>query len=195
MAGRGRLNAFDLLPEAAEDDVVWAMRELGQRKRTQEDIRLEFNDRLAAKGIEGIKSTAFNKQAVRVAAAQRRMHNARALYDSMADELDPADVGRSTMQLGEFLKTLIIELVEEGDENKSPKQAMELSRAYQAVVTAQKTSTEHRQKLEAEIAAQLAKQADKALTVAAREKGISADTVSMIKAQLFGITLPARERP
>ncbi|MEH3120221.1 MAG: DUF3486 family protein [Methylorubrum populi] len=195
MAGRGRLTAFDLLPEEAEDDVVWAMRELAQRKRTQEDIRVELNARLAAKGIEGIKSTAFNKRAMRVAAAQRRIHNTKALYESMADDLEPADIGRSTMHLGEFLKTLITELVEDGAGNKSPKQAMELSRAYQSIVMAQKTSTEHRQKLEAEVAARLAKAAGKALDAAARHKGLSTETVAFMRAELLGIPMHKRGEP
>lgn len=42
---RGQLSSLDLLPDEAQDDLVWAIGELNRRQRTQTDILFEFNDR------------------------------------------------------------------------------------------------------------------------------------------------------
>lgn len=147
-ATRSRLSSIDLLPEEARDDVIWAMEQLAARTRTQADILFEFNDRLEAKGLEPISSSAFNRKAVRLAAAQRRMQEARAMFQGLASQFTAADVDENTVILGEYIKTLIVELLDNPD--TTPKQASELARAFHAAVSAQKISSERRQKLEDE---------------------------------------------
>lgn len=183
MAGRGRLSSIDLLPEEAEDDIVWACQELYARTRTQEDIRFELNDRLEAKGIEPVSRSAFNRKAVRLAAAQRRMQDARAMFEGLSEQFTAEDVDQNTILLGEFIKTLIVELVGDDSGEKTPKQAMELARAFQATVAAQKISTERRQKIEADFAAK----AGKAIDQVAQVKGLTADTVEEIKSKVLGV--------
>ena len=71
--GRGRLSSIDLLPEEAQDDILWALGELNQRQRTQADILFELNDRLEAKGFEAISKSAFNRNSTKLAARSRRI--------------------------------------------------------------------------------------------------------------------------
>ena len=62
--GRGRLSSIDLLPEEAEEDVVWALEQLRARNLPQTVILAEFNERLADKGIEAISKSSWSRYAV-----------------------------------------------------------------------------------------------------------------------------------
>lgn len=161
--GRGRLSSIDMLPAEAGDDVLWANQELYTRQQPIAEIFDLFNTRLAAKGIEPISRTAFYNRSLKIAAAQTRMRQAREMFAGLATEFTAENVDENTVVLGEFIKTLIQELVDDAAGLKSPKEAMELARAYQATVMAQKVSTDRRMKLEAEA---------KASAVAAMEKAI-----------------------
>lgn len=163
MAGRGRLSSIDMLPDEAADDIVWACEQLYERQRTQADILFDLNDRLEAKGLEPVSKSAFNRKAMRLAAAQRRMQEARAMFEGLSNQFTAKDVDDNTVILGEFIKTLIVELVDDSAGRKGPKEAMELARAYQATVSAQKMSTDRRQKVEAEARSKLVQAAEKAI--------------------------------
>lgn len=180
MAERRRLSSIDQLPEEAADDIVWATQELAARKRTQADILFDLNDRLEAKGIDGISRSAFSRYSVSKAAAQRRMMEARAMFDGVASQFDAKDVDQNTVVLGEFIKTLIVELVSDAGGAKGPKEAMELARAFQATVAAQKISTDRRQKLEAEMKASLVKATEAAIG-AVSEGGHPVDGAAVLK--------------
>lgn len=189
MAGRGRLDSLDRLPPEAEDDVVWACQELAARRRTIQDILFEFNDRLEAKGIEPVSRSAFYRSAADKAAAQTRMQRARSMFEGIASQFTAEDVDENTIILGEFIKTLIIELVHEGSGAKDTKQAMELARAFQATVAAQKISTDRRQKIEAEARAQLVKAAEKAVAEAEGNGQLKdgAEVLRKIREDIYGI--------
>ncbi|TXN71642.1 phage protein Gp27 family protein [Methylobacterium sp. WL6] len=195
MAERRRLSSIDMLPEEAADDIVWATQQLAGRERTQADILDELNERLTVKGLETISKSAFSRHSVNRAAAQRRMQEARAMFAGISSEFTAADVDENTVILGEFIKTLIIELVGDGAGVKKPKDAMELAKAFQATVSAQKISTDRRQKVEAEIQAKLAKATDAAIDVVAQEKGLTTDTVRGIKERILGLRLPKPAGP
>ena len=82
MAGtKLRLSSIDLVPEHAQDDIVWAIGELNQRLRTQADILFELNDRLATKGVEPISASAFNRKALKLRAAQIRLDEVNKLLE------------------------------------------------------------------------------------------------------------------
>jgi len=188
--GRGRLSSIDLLPEEAADDIVWACQELAARTRTQTDILFELNDRLEGKGIEPISRSAFNRKSMRLAAAQRRFSEARAMFEGLADQMTAKDVDENTIVLGEFIKTLIIELVDDQAGAKTPKQAMELARAFHAVVAGQKISSDRRKALEEEFRAAT----KKTLETVAKKSGMSEETRAMFYAELIG-TVPQRSTP
>lgn len=183
MAESARLNSVDLLPAEAEDDVVWVCQELASRKRTRLEILVEFNERLTEKGIKPISRSAFYRAAVERAAAVTRVQRAREMFKGIASQFTAEDVDENTIILGEFIKTLIIELVHDGAGAKDPKQAMELARAFQATVAAQKISTDRRQKLQAEFA----KRTEATIEKVAREGGLSADVVAQLRRDFLGV--------
>ncbi|MDG9793765.1 phage protein Gp27 family protein [Brucella anthropi] len=153
--GRSRLDSMELLPEEAQDDVVWAISQLNERRRSQADILFELNDRLEVKGIGPISKSAFNRKSTRLRRRTDQLEERRYIYAGIAEKLTPEEIGRSDIVLGEFLKTLIDELLD-GDGLNS-KNAMELARAYKETVVAQRHSAEHRRKAEEEASAKLAK--------------------------------------
>lgn len=156
--GRGRLSSLDLLPEEAQDDLVWALGELNQRQRTQADILFELNDRLEVKGIEPISRSAFNRRATRLARRTAQLEERRYVYAGIAERLTPEEVSKSDLVLGEFLKVLIDELLD-GSELTS-KSAMELARAYKETVLAQRHSAAERRKAEEEAKKKIGKAID-----------------------------------
>ncbi|MCH4542793.1 MULTISPECIES: phage protein Gp27 family protein [Brucella/Ochrobactrum group] len=153
--GRSRLDSLELLPEDAQDDVVWAISQLNERRRSQADILFELNDRLEVKGIGPISKSAFNRKAMRLSRRASQLEERRYIYAGIAEKLTPEEISKSDIVLGEFLKTLIDELLD-GDGLNS-KNAMELARAYKETVVAQRHSAEHRRKAEEEATAKLAK--------------------------------------
>lgn len=180
--GRGRLSTLDLVPEEGRDDIIWALAALNARNRTQTDVLSELNERLEAKGLEPISRSAFNRKAVRLAAAARRLDEARHLFAGLAGHFTPERIDEGNIGLGEVIKTLIFELTDP-DKDHTPKDAMELARAYQATISGQKISSERRQKLEREFTEKTSAAVDQV----AKEKGLSGDTVDAIKAQILGV--------
>ena len=86
--------------------------------------------------------------------------------------------------LGEFLKLLLFELVQEDAADRTPKEAMELARAYQATISGQKLSAERRTKLQAEFKEKTEAALDK---VAAKTKGLTPELRDELRRDLFGV--------
>lgn len=181
MAGRGRLSSLDLLPEEAQDDLIWAIGQLNQRQRSQADILFELNDRLEVKGIEGISKSAFNRKSMRLAKRAGQLEERRFIYAGIAEKLTPDEVAKSDLVLGEFLKCLIDEVMD-GDALAS-KNVMELARAYRDTIAAQSHSAELRRKAEAEANSKLKKAVDE-VGIVARKAGVSQETLDEINRQL-----------
>jgi hypothetical protein len=195
MAGRGRLSSLDLVPEEGQEDIRWAYAQLNECRRTATDILFELNDRLEAKGLGDytISKSAFNRRSMKISRANDRMAMSRAMFEGIADHLTPDNIDKSNVALGEFIKTLISEILSEQEE-MSAKEAMELSRAFQSVVAAQKTSSARRTQLEAEIEAKTkaeleakTKEAAEAIGAVAREAGLSAERVAQIRRDVLGV--------
>ncbi len=180
--GRTRLDSLELLPEDAQDDVVWAISQLNERRRSQADILFELNDRLEVKGIGPISKSAFNRKAMRLSRRASQLEERRFIYAGIAEKLTPEEISKSDIVLGEFLKTLIDELLD-GD-NLNSKNAMELARAYKETVVAQRHSAELRRKAEAEFA----DKTREAVEAVAKTKGISSDATETILATILGVS-------
>lgn len=181
MAGRGRLSSLDLLPAEARDDLFWAIGQLNTRERTQSDILFELNDRLEAKGIDTISSSAFNRKATRLAKRNIQLEERKFIYAGIAEKLTPEEIGKSDIVLGEFLKTLIDEILDQ--DGLDSKNAMELARAYKETVVAQRHSAEHRRKAEEEANTKIKQVVDEVGSVA-RKAGISQETLDEINRRL-----------
>jgi len=178
--GRGRLSSLDLAPEEAQDDIMWAMGELNKRARTQADILFELNDRLAAKGLDGISKSAFNRKAMRVAAAAQRLSERRALFEGLAPQFTAERMDEANVVIGELIKTLITDLLDADAGAFTPKGAMELARAYKHTIEGQNISADaKRRALDA-----ASRKVGEAVEKVAREKGITAETRNKIMEQL-----------
>ncbi|MGX1259809.1 phage protein Gp27 family protein [Sinorhizobium fredii] len=184
--GRGRLSSLDMLPDEAQDDLIWALGQLNERRRSQADILFELNDRLEVRGIEPISRSAFNRKAMRLAKRTMQLEERRHVYAGIAERLTPEEVSKADIVLGEFLKTLIDELLD--GEGLDSKNAMELAKAYKETVVAQRHSAEHRRKLEAEAQARITKAVD-AVEGELQKKGATdgAEVLRRIREDVYGI--------
>ena len=185
-AGRGRLSSMDLLPEEAQDDVVWAVGELNKRERTAGDILHDFNGRLIDKGLEPISKSAFNRKSVKLAAMSNRLNEAKHIFAGLAPQFTAEKVDENTLVLGEFIKLLIFEIVQTDGSQMDPKGAMELAKAHLAVIQGQKISSERRAKLQQEFK----DEAGKAIDKIAAQKGLSDDVRRDLRRDLFGVSQP-----
>lgn len=164
MAERRVLNSLDLLPEECQDDVVWALTELNRRERTQTDILFELNDRLEVKGQGPISKSAFSRRSVRLKRRADRISERNAIYAGIIDTITPESMAEQDIILGELLKTLIDELI---DEVRSPEDVKELASAYKQTIAAQHLSSSLKAK--ADVAAE--KRLEKAVKTATDEVG------------------------
>lgn len=191
--GRGRLSSIDLLPPEADPDIQWAVEQLAARQRTQADILFEFNDRLAVIGCEPISSSAFNRYSTRRAATLRKLAETREIAAAVTETLGPERGDDVTVMIVQLLKETIHAVLEGG--NISTKGVMELGRALQSAVSAQKLSSDTARALTADTRDQL----DKATKVAA--EGIAAaspeingeDVLKKIREEVYGIFAPAQK--
>ncbi|MFC5393142.1 phage protein Gp27 family protein [Bosea vestrisii] len=184
MAGsKNRLSSLDLVPEDAQDDIVWAIGELNQRTRTQAEILLDLNARLALKGVEPISSSAFNRKAVKLRAVQIRLDEARYIFTGIADQFTPEKVDDNSIVLGEFIKMLVFELTQADASERTPKMAMELARAFHDTVKGQAMSAARRSKLESEFK----EKAGAALASVAKKAGLSAERVEELRGEFLNL--------
>lgn len=182
--GRGRLSTLDLLPEEAEADIVWALECLRERTMHQQAILDEFNSRLADRGIGKVSKSAFSRWAVRKAIQFRRLDEVRAITSDVVSGLGTDGADQVTVAVAEMLKAAIYESLEGGA--KDSKSIMELSRALGSAVAAQKTSNDHRRKLEEQVKATVEKAAERAGDLA-QEAGLTADRVAQIRRDVLGV--------
>lgn len=184
---RGQLSSLDLLPEEAQDDLVWAIGELNKRRRTQADILFEFNDRLAVKGLGPISKSAFGRASVRMASRASKIEERRRVYASIADKLTPEEVAKNDLVLGEFIKTLIDELSD--SEGMTAKGAKDLALAYRAAVSGQKVSLDRLKVAEEAARSKLLKAVDavEGAIADAAEKPDAAAVLKRIREDVYGI--------
>lgn len=181
--GRGRLSSLDLMPDEAEADIVWALEQLRLREMPQTAILDDFNARLADRGIGKVSKSAFSRWSVRKAIQFRRLDEVRAITSDVVTGLGTDGADQVTVAIAEMLKVAIYESLEG---SLDPKSIMELSRALTSAVSAQKTSADHRRRLEEQAKATIEQAADTA-SEAAREAGLSADRVAQIRRDVLGV--------
>lgn len=181
--GRGQLSSIDLLPDDAEAEIMWALEQLRERAMPQTGILAEFNARLADRGIGKVSKSAFSRWSIRKAIQFRRLDEVRAITSDVVSGLGTDGADQVTVAVAEMLKAAIYEQLEGQQDTKG---ILELSRALGSAVAAQKTSAEHRRRLEEQVNAQVAKAADRAGD-AAREAGLSADRVAQLRRDVLGV--------
>lgn len=184
--GRGRLSSIDMLPEAADDDLAWAIEQLRGSSMPQTAIVTEFNKRLADRGIAGVSKSAFSRWAVRKAIQFRKLDEVRNITAAIVGDLGADGADQVTVAVAEMLKVAIYEQLEKGTADS--KSVMEMARALSSVVSAQKVSTEHRRQLEQRVAAQMEQAAEKVEDVA-REAGMSAERAAQMRREVLGLRI------
>jgi len=182
--GRGRLSSIDLLPEEADEDIRWALEQLRECKLPQNTILIEFNERLADKGIDPISKSAWGRYSVRKAKQFRRLDDVQRISSELVGSLGTEHSDEVTIAVAEMVKMAAFHALE-GDDAK-PKDILELSRALQAAVSAQRGSAEYRKQLEQRIAQEVARAADVAETIAA-EAGLGPDRIAQMRREFLGI--------
>lgn len=188
-AKRGRLSSIDLLPEEAFPHVRDALDALAERKRTQNDIREELNGHLLALGCGPVSSSAFNRKAMRLAVVGEKIRSAREMAAVFAEKAASMPDGDVALLINETIKVLIYELVTDQameDTGASAKMFKEVSLALYRLEQARKISHGTR----AQVAEQVAVQANEQVDKVAKARGLSAETVEDIKAKILGITRP-----
>lgn len=182
--GRGHLSSIDLLPEEAEEDIVWALEQLRENKLPQTTILEEFNLRLADKGIDPISKSAFGRYSIRKARQFRQLDAVRRMSAELVETLGPEGPDEVTVMVAEMIKTAAYQALEGGE--IKPKEIMELSRALQAAVGAQAKSDEYRKQLERRVSEQVEAGADRAEQVV-REAGLSAESIAQMRREFLGV--------
>lgn len=183
-AGRGRLSSIDMLPDDADPEIVWALEQLRARSMPQTAILTEFNKRLTDRGVASVSKSSFSRWAIRKAIQLRRLDEVRHITSDIVNDLGTDGADQVTVAVAELLKVAIYELLEQG--TPDAKSIAEMSRGLNSVVAAQKSSAEHRRKLEERVNAQLATAAEKA-EKAATESGLSADRAAQIRRDVLGL--------
>ncbi|WP_029006470.1 DUF3486 family protein [Azorhizobium doebereinerae] len=197
MAGRGRLDAIDRLPDWADEAVAWAFTALKDRSLTQLEILDGFNERLrAAAWAEGltdpdkipqVSRSSFNRRAMRLASVGRRLEETRAIAAILTPKFEGETAEQITLLLSETIKTLTFEMLEEAGELKADGDTAEMlmmaSRALKHAEEAKRISADTKSKILKEFTVKASSTVD----AVAKAKGLSADTVDAIKAQILGI--------
>lgn len=179
--GRGRLSSIDLLPDECEPDVVWALEQLRERNLPQTAILAEFNERLADRGVDPISKSAWSRFAVRKAIQFRKLDEVQRMSSELVGSLGTDGPDQVTVAVAEMLKLAMFQVLEGGD--VSSKGIMELSRALQSAVNAQKGSEEYRRRLEERVSEQMEKAAAEVAKVGAKA-GVSPETLAEINRAL-----------
>jgi hypothetical protein len=193
--GRGRISSIDELPDWADEAKAWAFDQLKKRKKTQADILDGFNDRLRAASLANdasaevpvISRSAFNRTALTIATHGRRLEETREIAAVLAPKLDQAGDNSVTLMVAETIKTLIFEMLSNAGQltadGDTAEMLMMTARALTAAEQARKISGETRKKIEAEFK----DKASKAVDIAAKSAGPSAEAVAKIKTDVLGI--------
>jgi len=158
--GRGRLSRLDMLPEDAQPDLVWLNQKLRAGKRHQIELLDVFNGRLAALGIEPISKSSFSRYSVRKAMQFRELDETMRMSAELVDMLGVDSADKATIALAEMIKMSAVKLIESEGGRLAAKDLMELARANQAAVGAQKQSADYRRTLEEEHRKRLAQTLD-----------------------------------
>lgn len=189
---RGRLSAFDTMPEEADGIITWASAALANRTLTQSEIYAEFVEQCDALMAEHrgeiefvIPSlSSFNRYSTRLARLTRRLDQTRNIVAALSDRFDPKESDDLTVMTTETIKSLVLHMLAEADEDKlDAKDVMHMASAFRQALQAQNISTDRRTKAEAQFADRI----DGAVDAVAKAKGLTAETSEAIKAQILGV--------
>jgi len=120
---------------------------------------------------------------VRKAIQFRRLDEIQRMGGELARTMDAKAPDEVTVAVAELVKVAAFEILEEGEVSTSG--LMQISRALQSAVAAQKTSAEYRERLEKEVQTRLAEAAKEAGEIG-KKKGVSPEALAAINRALMG---------
>jgi hypothetical protein len=186
----GRLSSFDLLPEEATPDIVWANDAIKARRMPQIKILDELNRRLADRGIGPISKSAFNRKvlsAMANGAALLRVREMASVLGEKMDEFPDGDVG---LLLNEMGKAILYDVMSHAQLTDKISMGLVVNSAIalEKFANARKHDTATRDKNFKSFTAR----ANAAVDRAGAERGLSTATIEDIKAQILGVAKEAR---
>lgn len=186
--GRGHISSLDKIPADGYPDVLWALDELNKRHRTQVDILFELNDRLAVLGYGPISKSSFNRTSVQMWRARHVHEESVAIVQAMASEIDVKSTEDLDIILRELAKTMVLRaFIAVSQDDPSALAAMQLSRAYKDIVSASAQSDEIKQKQ----LDRLKKTVDDTAQAVGKAKGLTAEAIQKIRAEILGVPVAA----
>ncbi|MEN8721855.1 MAG: DUF3486 family protein [Alphaproteobacteria bacterium] len=185
---RGRLSSIDVLSDAAQPHVVWAVDELNKRDHTQDDIREQLNTRLALLDPpEGpISKSAFNRYSIRIAITGRALMEARETAAMLAEKMDKLPEGDIGRLLNEIIKTMVFDLLTDAqlkDGSASMAMLKAAAQSLRALELARKTNFD----TEADLRTRFTTQLEEAATDAAVAAGLSDEQAQAIREKVLGV--------
>lgn len=177
---RGPLSTIDMLPEEAAHLVVAATRALDERTLPQTEILAELNEGLAELGLEPVARSTFNRHSIRLATAQKRREETQSIYAAIGKpDLDETD--DFTMMLIQMGKELVFRVATD-TEDLNVSGALELSRAINALVNAEKEPLKRQRQAEA-----MKAHVNKVIDTAVAEKGLTDERATDMRNKLLGV--------
>lgn len=179
-----RKSSIDLLPAEIRDALHELLRDpaVSQLKATQ-----KVNALLEAEGHdERITKSSVNRYSQRMDAIGEKMRQSRQIADMWIGKLGNQPQGQVGKLLNEFTRTMAFETalhMSEGEDPVPPKLLKELSLSIKHLEEAASVN----EKREREIRRQMAEEAATAVDEAAKQQGLTADSVAQIKSQILGI--------
>lgn len=179
-----RKSSIDLLPAEMRDALHELLRDpaISQLEATQ-----KVNALLEAEGHdERLSKSSVNRYSQRMDAIGEKMRQSRQIADMWIGKLGNQPQGQVGKLLNEFTRTMAFETalhMSEGEDPVPPKLLKELSLSIKHLEEAASVN----EKREREIRRQMAEAAATAVDEAAKQQGLTADSVAQIKSQILGI--------
>ena len=182
-----RLSSIGLLPPEAEEDIKWAKDELRAKKRLQQDILFDLNHRLILKGIKPISSSAFSRAFLRMQAAIARFEETREIAAVVAEKLEVGAGEDITLMVSELIKTMVYETLEEAGPLRADGGTAEMMANFALALKSAEQSRKLTADMRLGVVRDLEKRAAKAIEAVAKERGLTAETVSSIKQSILNL--------
>lgn len=199
--GRGRLSTMDMLPDTAEEALIWAHNELRARRMPQVEILRRMNAMLADQGIPPISVGTFSRYSVRLAIHAHKLDAARAATSAVLERLPKGERDDTTLAAIELVKVRMIEMIMD-EEAPDPKLLANASLTLQRLTATTNNVAEGKRRGDKDLREQLAvereeaeREADRAQVDTASvvekivaEAGLSAERVAAIRKGVLGLT-------
>lgn len=190
-----RPSKIDRLPE----EVQTLIGKLRRNGRTIDEIMAKLGeldlDALGIREDDLPSRAAVGRHVQELDALAEEMRRQKTIAEAMVERglvIDQGQTAKLNIALAHGLLTRLM-FTEAGTmATLDAEEAMFVARSIQSLSSASKTNTENELKIREEAAKEAKTASAKAAETVAREKGLSADTVSAIKASILGVQLPPK---